>query len=313
MPNSIKWKSKVLLAKIEGTYGVDATPTGVANAILATNVELTPMDGDDVSRDLEFPYPGAQATIPTALRTVIAFDTEIAGSGTAGVAPKWGPLARACGMAEVTVADTSVTYNPISGTMESLSFYFWIGSTRYIFKGARGGGVVGLTAQGVPRIRWTFMGLFTLPAEAAPATPTLAGFIKPKLVTHANTPSFTVNGVSLVMRSYSLNLGCDVQPRLLIGREEILIVDRAETLDVVVEATPLTTIDPFALANAQTLVPVTIVHGTVAGNIATIAAPTCQVKRPTGLQNNQGVKEWPLSLTPLPSAAGNDQFSIALT
>ena len=79
-----------------------------------------------------------------------------------------------------------------------------------------------------------------------------------------------------------------------------------------VEAVPLTTFNPFALANAQTQIAANIVHGTVAGNIATIAMPTAQVLRPAGYENQQNILEWPLRLTPLPSA-GNDQFSITLT
>ncbi len=312
MPEAIKWRSKVLLAKIESSYGTDPSPTGGANAILATNVTLSPMEGEDVSRDLEFPYLGAQGSIPAGLRYVLSFSTELVGSGSAGVAPAWGPLARGCGLAETIEADTSVAYTPISDAMESLTFHFWIGATKHVLKGARGTAEVQVNAQAIPRIRWTFTGLWAAPAEASPATPTLTGFKKPVVASKANTPLFTVNGVSLVLRNFTLNLGCDVQPRLLIGREEIKIVDRAEEITAQVEAVPLSTLDPFALAQAQTQIAVALTHGTAAGYIAAISAPTCQVKRPAGYENSQDVLEWPLRLTPLPSS-GNDQFSITLT
>jgi hypothetical protein len=61
------------------------------------------------------------------------------------------------------------------------------------------------------------------------------------------------------------------------------------------------------------LIPASIVHGVTAGNIITLAAPNCQVKRPSGYQQNQGIAEWPLNLSPLPTGAGNDQFSLVLT
>ena len=38
---ALKSKKVVLLSKIESTYGVDATPTGSANAILCINPKLT--------------------------------------------------------------------------------------------------------------------------------------------------------------------------------------------------------------------------------------------------------------------------------
>ena len=114
------------------------------------------------------------------------------------------------------------------------------------------------------------------------------------------------------MRSFSFKFGNKIEPRFLVGRENVLITDRAESLDVVCEATPVSTIDPYGLAKAQTRVPVNIVHGVTPGNIITLAAPTSQVKRPTGYQNNQGIAEWPLGLMPLPTN-GNDQFSMLLT
>lgn len=312
MVEAIKWKSKVLLAKIEGTYGTDPTPTGAADAILATNVTLQPMEGEDVSRELERPYLGAQEMIPAGLHSVLTFSTELAGSGTAGDVPAWGVLARACALAETIDAGVSVTYSPISAAMESAAIYFWIGATKHVLLGARGTAEVSLDAQGIPHIQWTVTGLWTQPAESAALTPDLSNFLEPLIATKANTPTFTVNAVALVLRSYKLTLGNDVQKRLLIGREEILIPDRAEQLVCNVEAVPLTTLNPFALAQARTRVPVSIVHGTAAGNIITIAAPTCQVKRMTGYEQNQNILEWPLPLAPLPDE-GNDQFTITLT
>ena len=63
----IYWRTKILLAKIESAYATDPTPSGAANAILATDIRLTPMDGADVSRELETPWLGAQGTIPAEL------------------------------------------------------------------------------------------------------------------------------------------------------------------------------------------------------------------------------------------------------
>jgi hypothetical protein len=312
MANPIFFRKKVLLAKIEGTYGTDPTLTGAANAILAQNVTIKPMEGQDVPRNLIQNYLSGQATIPTGLHIVIEFDTEYAGSGVAGTPPGWGILMRAAACAEVIVASTSVTYTPISETMESLYLKFWLDTTLHGIKGARIDATPGINAQGIPSIRWSVTGLFVDPADAAAATPTLTGFIKPLIADNTNTPVFTVNGVSLVMRSFSFKFGNKIEPRFLIGRENVLITDRAESIDVVCEATPVGTFNPYALAKAQTRVPVVITHGITAGNIITLSAPTCQVKRPTGYQDNQGIAEWPLGLMPLPTN-GNDQFSMVLT
>lgn len=312
MANPIFMRQMVLLAKIETAYATDPTLTGAANAILAKNIALRPMEGQDVSRDLIRDYLSNQGTIPTGLRVVIEFETELAGSGDAGTPPAWGMLLRGCACAEVIVADTSVTYSPITDSQESLYFKFWLGTTLHAFSGARGTGVITENAQGIPVIRWTFTGLWIAPSDVARANPVFTAYQEPLIVSKTNTPTFTVNAVPLVMRNFSLNLGNDVQPRLLVNRENILIVDRAEALDITVEVTPIGTFDPVALAAARTQVPVVIVHGLVAGNIITLNAPKCQVKRPGTVTDNQGIAERVLNLAPLPDA-GNDQFSLVLT
>lgn len=308
----IRWKSKILLAKIETTYGTDAVPTGAANAILATNVEFKPMEGQDVSRELELPYLAAQPTVATALFSTLSFRVELAPSGTAGTAPAWGVLLRACGVAQTLSAGVSVTYNPISDNHESASIYFWIGGTRYVIKGARGTAVLRCTAQGILYIEFAFTGLFSVASEQARPTPDLAAFKKPQVATTVNTPTFTIDGTAFVMRSFALDLGNDVQTRFLVGADQVLIVDRSDKIATQVEAVPMTTWNPYQKALDGTAVPVQLVHGTGAGRISTLAVAAAQVQRPAGLENAQNIVEWPLGLVPLPTA-GNDQWTLTLT
>ena len=311
MGEPIRWASKTILAKLHTVYTTDPVPTG-ANAMLLTDVEFRPMEGQDVPRNLERPWLGGQEQWPAGLTAQLTGSIELVGSGTAGTAPAWGPLARACGLAEVITVGTSVAYNPISRLHEAVAVYFYIDETRHILLGARGTAELQVNAQGFPALRVTLTGLWVEPSQSAPPVVDFDDFKDPQLATDANTPVFTVNGVDLVMRSTTLNLGCDVQSRLLVGREEIRIVNRAEEISCVVEAVPLNEFNPFALAKARTKVPFVLTHGTGAGFITTVEADKCQVGRLTGYQQNQGLAEWPLTLRPQPTA-GNDQFTITLT
>ncbi len=311
MPEPIRWKSKIILFKLETTYATDSTPAG-ANAIYATEVRLTPMEGNDVSRELELPYLGAQGTIPAELHAKLSFRVELEPSGTAGVAPAWGPLLRACAVAETIETDTSVTYNPVSNGHESGTLYLWIGSTRYVSSGVRGNCMMMWTAQGIPYLQFELTGLFTQPSEQTRPTPVLAAWKKPRLATSANTPTFTLNEVDFVLRSFQLNLGNEVENRFLIGAESIVITDKQDAIECTVEAQPLSDFNPFSLAAAQTEIPVELVHGTGAGRIATLDVPAAQMQRPQGLEGTQNIKEWPLRLVPLPTA-GNDQWTLVLT
>lgn len=308
----INWKSKIVLVAPEATYGTDATPTGALNAMLLTDVQLQPMEGEDVSRNLERPYMGAQEEVPTALRAVLTGSFELVGSGTAGTAPAWGPMLRACAAAQVVTAGASVEYSPVSDGHESVSIYFHIGPSRHVLLGAKGTAVVTMTAQGIPVCRVTLTGLFTTPADAARPVVDLTKFQAPQVATKANTPLFTIGAQPFVLRSFELNLGNDVQPRMLIGVERILIVDKAETLTCTVEAVPYATYNPFQMALARTPQAVTVQHGTIAGRKVEVSAGQAVQKRPGGLENNQNVVEWALAFAPLPGA-GNDQWKIKLT
>lgn len=308
----VLWKNKIVLFKLETTYGTDPTPTGAADALLVVDVELTPMQGEDVSRNLDLPYFGHQGTIAAALHARLSFKVELAPSGTAGTAPAWGRLLRACGMAQTINAGTSVVYNPITDNPESGHFYIWVGGTRYRMPGARGNATFRIPAQGIPYIEFEFWGLFVPAAETARATPTLSAFQKPRVGSSANTPTFTVNAVPMVLREFSLNLGNAVEPRFLIGSEAILITDRQSAAEATVEAVPVTTLNPYTLARDATDVAVAITHGTGAGNIATLALPAAQLQRPEGLENAQNIAEWPLRFN-VPPVTGNDEFTLTLT
>lgn len=106
---SLRLRISSLLAKIEGTYGTDPTPTGAANAILLKGQPtLTPMELTSVERDNLRPFFGNSEILPSSIFGKLDFEVEAAGSGTAGVAPAWGALLRGCGFSE-TIAAAAIT------------------------------------------------------------------------------------------------------------------------------------------------------------------------------------------------------------
>ena len=309
---AINWESKIILVKPETTYGVDPAPTGTVNAMLLTNVELRPMEGQDVARNLERPFMGAQEEIPTGIHVVLSGSFELVGSGALGVAPGWGPLLRLCGVAETITPTTKVEYTPVSDNHESGGVHFWIGPTRHIILGARATGVMTLNAQGIPIVRVTITGLFTTPADQTRPAVDLSAFQRPQVANKVNTPLFTIAGTGFAMRGFTFDLACQVEPRLLVGREEIIIVDRNETISMTVEAVPMATYNPYSAANTGTPVAIALTHGTAAGKRVKLTAGQAVQKRLAGFENSQKVTEWPLVFSPVPTSAGNDQWKITL-
>lgn len=256
---------------------------------------------------------GNGATLPADLHMKLEFKIELqTADAAAGTAPNWGPLIRACGCAQTIVAATSVTYTPVSDLLDSVTLYFQLGGTRYVMRGARGNLKVALSSQGSPMMQFSFLGLFQVATEVVRPAITPSGWADPLLASNTNTPILTVNGVSVKAKDFSFDMGNKVEPRLLIGSDSIQITDRAETIEARVEAEVLSTLNPYALAIAQTKVPVILQHGTVAGKKLTINAPYALVQRTTGLEESQGIIEWPLRLAPMQNV-GNDQFSIVCT
>lgn len=305
------WKKKTLLAKIEATYGVDSAPTGAANAILCTNITLNPMEGEDVSRNLERPYFGAQQQLPVGLNATLTFDVEIAGSGTLGTAPGWGVLMRACAVAEVLTATTKVEYSPISSALESASIAMNIDGTLHKLLGARGTFVAKINAQGIPVFSFSFTGLFVQPTAGALPTPVYTAFKDPQVATNANTPIITVGALPMVARSFEFDRGAQVEKRFLLGKESIEITDAMESIKLQVEAVDLATYNPYT---APTGVPkaIALAHGTNAVTRVKFDFPNAAQRRPS-YTNQQGIVEWPLTFDPLPGALGNDQWKITLS
>lgn len=310
---AIYWDEKVFLFGLEASYGTAPTLTGT-DAILATNIRVQPMEGTDVSRNLERALQGAQETIPTAIHAKVTFTTEVIPSGTAGTAPVIGKLLRVCDFAQTIVPTTSVTYTRVRSA-ESGALHLWIGNTRFSMIGAQGTGTLRVNAQGLLVVEFELTGLFVPPGEAPPVVPSMDAQLDAELLvaTSANTPTFTIDGVPMVMRSFALNFGNRVVGRFLVGSERIRITGKSEMVETTVEAVPLTTLNPFALAQARTKVPIVLTHGTAPGSIFGVSTARAQMQRPTGLEEQDGILEWPLRLVPLPTSAGNNQLSLIFT
>ncbi|MEQ5870246.1 hypothetical protein J4E08_10085 [Sagittula sp. NFXS13] len=306
------WNKKVILAQVEATYGTDSAPTGASNAVLAKNVSFNPAEGADKDLAHETPMLGNSGTLPVDQHSTLSFEVDLAPSGTAGTAPAFGALLRGCGMAETLNAATSVIYNPISGAMDSLTLWLVVDGILFAFVGARGAVKLMANASSEPMLQFSFTGLYSKPLEISPPTPDLSSWRDPVAVSKKNTPVFTIDGTALFFRNFTLDFGNEVQPRFLANKEEIRIVDRAETIQTQIESIELATFDPWALSDAQARVPLILQHGTTAGNITTINVPEAQIMRPGAPTEAQKIMEWPLNLRPMPMS-GNDQFTLTFT
>lgn len=304
-------RKKIILAKIETTYGTDASPLG-ANAILVRNVNVMPMESDVAERDLIRPYLGNSDRITAAARIMVEFECELMGSGTAGTAPQFGPLLRACAMAETVVASTSVAYAPVSASFESCTIYVNVDGVLHKLTGARGTYTVELNNKQIPVIKFSMTGRWAAATDAAAPTPTYTTTI-PLAVNNLNTTAFTFHGYSAVASQFSFDIGNTVVHRTLVGgTEEVLITARNATGQLQIEATTVAAKDWFTIAKNNTPGALTVTHGTVAGNKVKIDAPAVSIVKPTYAEL-EGIQMLQFDLVLMPGGTGNDELKFLFT
>jgi Phage tail tube protein len=298
------WKKLAILAATEAPYGADAAPTATANAIQANNVSITPLEADEVKRDLMLPYLGNQGSIFGGLRSRVQFSVEIAGAGTAGGFPKYSPLLRGCGFAGVATAGVSVAYSPVPAAFASLTIYWNHDGVQHALTGARGTVSLAFTAKQIPYYKFDFTGLYNPPVDVALPAVTLTNFQTPVLCSTANT-TVTLGGQVMITESLTLDIGQQIEPRFLIGVDSIENVDRSGA-----QARTMTAHNWFNDVVAGTEVALAVQHGTVAGNIVQIACPSVQLGKP-GQGQTQNIINYslPLMLTP---QVGNDELIITV-
>lgn len=304
------FRKMATLAKIEATYGVDAVPTGALNAIQMNDVTVEPMAGEEVSRDLYLPWLGNQGVELVGSYGKIEGSVELAGSGTAGTAPAYGPLLRACALSETIVALTSVDYQPVSAGFEAATLYFNLDGVLHVLLGARGSVSLTLAPKQIPRLRFSLSGLLGPITDVALPAVTLTAFKRPLIVSKVNTPVHTLHGAAIVAESIAFDLANQVEPRFLIGDESVEIVDRKSTGTAVIEAGSVASKDWFGIARARTRGTLLVTHGLVAGNIIDISAPAVEIGRPSYGQT-QGITNLSIPLM-LCSSAGDDEIKISV-
>ena len=309
---SMKTKRTTVIAKIEGTYGTDSTPTGGSNAMLFRNAKITPLNVDMQQRSLVRPFLGSSAEILAAKWFGLEIEVEMAGASAAGGAPPWGCLMRACGMGETIVAVTSVTYAPISTGEESVSAYCNYDGVLHKSLGLRGTWGLRMNARQIPVLVFTLVGLFSAVADGSLPSLTLTSWQKPKPVNNTNTTGFAVHSYAGIMSSLSIDANNVTPYQNLVGAERVIFTDRDFKGKVQVEAVTVATKDFWGALTAETIGALAVNHGSVAGATFGITSSVLQI---TGLNYSEldGIRMLDIDFKLVPSNAGNDEIAIAIT
>ncbi|MXW02212.1 MAG: hypothetical protein F4000_12515 [Holophagales bacterium] len=340
---ALSTRKRLVMAKLETTSGTAIT-TAAVDALLVTGLNLTPMTGGLVDRELVRPYYGGADQIPINTHQQVEFATEIAGPGAYTVAdaaiaaPQWAKLLEAVGFkaavfSKIESGDANnslITYALQSGSEKSLTIRCNYDGAQHTLVGCRGSVVARVASGEIPRMRWTFTGLWSDPAAIAALAPDVSAWKAPRPGSRADTPTVSFAGQSgIKVSSVEIDLGVQVRHREIIGgATEVIISDRAPSGTIVMDAIALGTYNPFTAAQSGTTGALKIVHGGVdndyasngnaqaaasnnrTGKLVQFDAPKCQLGEPT-YSDDDGIQQWTIPFTLLPNAAaGNDELEI---
>jgi hypothetical protein len=246
-------------------------------------------------------------------RVRVSCEVELAGSGTAGTAPRFGPLLQACGTAATTVASTSVTYAPVSSAFSSCTITYNVDGVQHLLTGCRGTVTMNCQLGQIPTLQFEMTGIYNAPTDTAQPAVTYAAQASPLIFRDGNTSAFQFFSYAGCLSSVSFNLANEIVYRELIGcTKEVLITDRKPAGEVMIEAPTIATKDYFSLALAGTTGNLTFQHGTTAGNRVTFTASQVDATQPAYTEQD-GIQMLSVPYVALPTTAGNNEFSLAYT
>jgi hypothetical protein len=304
-------RKRVILAKIETTYGTDSVPTGAANAILVRNLNVQPVATALVGREIIRPYLGNYEQLNASTHVELDFEVEMAGAGAAGTVPGYGALLRACGLSETTTASVKVEYKPISTGFESVSIYINVDGVQHKVTGCRGDVELTINARAIPVFKFKMVGIYNAPTDVALPTVTYTSFQTPLVANSTNTTGFSLFSYAGILESLNFQVGNQIDYRALIGSSYVQLTDRKAAGSCTFEAVSIATKDFFAISQASATGALAITHGTVAGNKVVLTANQVDLLNPT-YTDNGGVQMLQTGFVAVPTTAGGDEFVISV-
>lgn len=314
-------KRTVILLKQEATYGTDAVPTGAANALLVSGLSINPLSASNAKRDNIRPYFGGSEELPGPRYVTMDFSLEATGAGAVATAPAWGPALQSCGFAETLTATLRTDYTLITDLLKSCTIYWFDDGLLHKATGCYGNPTLKFAVGEIPKIAYTFTGLYSTPTVLNNPAATLTAWKQPQVVMSANSAGINlggthatgvapviVGGTTFPSQGIEISINNKVDFNALLGGETVDISDREVTAKVTFDMTAAEEAAAYAAVETAALTSLGFQHGSVANQKILLWAPSVQRTNP-GKQEINGKRLVSLDLRLVP-VTGNDELRI---
>jgi len=318
------------MAEIESTYGTNPTMVGSTDGfLLFDNANPVAIDTNTIQIN---PLQESMAPVKNLIgRQLSRWSGKVmlAGSGTAGTAPLWNDLLRACGCDEAVDAGSSVVYTPrpSASGFESATIVTELDGIEYEVNGTYGTfTMAGSAAEGVD-VTFDMQGVYNAPVNSAQFTGWAGGANNAVTMKSANlqidngTVTWTnasPAGNELVFKSFSFTRGLATGERgdanAATGNAGLNVESTAPKLELVIEAKNTLTALPniWADLTASTTHAVTWQQGSVAGNIVSFSFPEAQVEDVQPGDGDGGTRIWTVTYN-VQHSTPDSEFSITFS
>lgn len=245
--------------------------------------------------------------------------TSGTGSGGAGIITAYNGTTKVATVLKSTTTFTpgaasgysisaNVGYKPISDNIESTTIYFNNDGVLHKATGCRGTFSLSTEVGNIPTISFTLTGIYNAPTDTAAPAVTYTNQATPVIFKAGNTVATSFLGYTgACVQSISFDMANDVLYRELVNcTKSVTITNRAPSGTAMIEAPTIAAQDFFTIANNDSTGLLAFQHGTTAGNIVTMLAPSVDVANPS-YADQDGIQMLNLPFVALPSSSGNDE------
>jgi len=311
-------KQKLLLAKIESTYGTDPTPAFNANEVEAFDISIN-YPFEVLERNLNREDISQTAPISGKQLVEISFTCEVKGSGTRGTAGRLSPLLKACNFTEALTGSTSAVYATASTPYSCTIYFYEVNATTsgnyklHKITGCKGDVSFENVAGQIPIAKFNFKGLFNKPSDVSdPGNPTYET-TDPNVVSNA---TFTFDSdTSMIIESMTINVGNEISERPSVnnvrGVHSYIITGRKPTMNINPEVVLESELDFWGNLSGSSSVAASLFISGATGNQVLFEMPVVTIDSiAAGNRNGMSIMDIPCHLG---ASSGNDEITITIT